>query len=44
MLKPEIRTATADISPVERLHALVAADMTATDKLIHERMGSARRS
>ncbi len=29
------------ISPVERLHALVAADMDATDKLIHERMGSA---
>jgi len=30
----------ADVSPVERLHALVAADMVATDKLIHERMGS----
>jgi octaprenyl-diphosphate synthase len=29
------------ISPVERLHALVATDMDATDKLIHERMGSA---
>ena len=29
------------ISPVERLHALVGADMDATDKLIHERMGSA---
>jgi octaprenyl-diphosphate synthase len=30
-----------DVSPVERLHALVARDMDATDKLIHERMGSA---
>jgi octaprenyl-diphosphate synthase len=40
MLKEETRHASADISPVERLHALVAADMTATDKLIHERMGS----
>ncbi|MBV9992269.1 MAG: polyprenyl synthetase family protein [Alphaproteobacteria bacterium] len=43
MLKDETRHATslaAAISPVERLHALVAADMTATDKLIHERMGS----
>ncbi len=40
MLKTEGRTA-ADISPVERLHALVTADMTATDRLIHERMGSA---
>lgn len=29
------------ISPVERLHSLVAADMDATDRLIHERMGSA---
>ena len=33
-----VRTADAAISPVERLHALVAADMTATDKLIHTRM------
>jgi octaprenyl-diphosphate synthase len=41
MLKDETRNAATDISPVERLHALVAADMTATDKLIHERMGSA---
>ena len=40
MLKEETRHASADISPVERLHALVAADMTATDKIIHERMGS----
>ncbi len=40
MLKEEIRHGTADISPVERLHALVAGDMTATDRLIHERMGS----
>jgi octaprenyl-diphosphate synthase len=39
MLKTEPR-APADISPVERLHALVADDMAATDRLIHERMGS----
>src|ERR1700742_3103416 len=30
----------AGISPVERLHSLVSADMAATEKLIHERMGS----
>jgi len=30
-----------DVSPVERLHALLARDMEATDRLIHERMGSA---
>src|ERR1700753_1012655 len=35
-----VRTAEAAISPVERLHALVAGDMTATDKLIHTRMTS----
>lgn len=29
------------ISPVERLHALVATDMDTTDRLVHERMGSA---
>ena len=28
------------VSPVERLHALVASDMAATDRLIHARMGS----
>jgi octaprenyl-diphosphate synthase len=28
------------VSPVERLHALVAADMHATDRLIHGGMGS----
>jgi octaprenyl-diphosphate synthase len=39
MLKLESRKPT-DVSPVERLHALVAPDMAATDKLIHERMGS----
>jgi octaprenyl-diphosphate synthase len=39
MLTTDTRT-TADISPVERLHALVAGDMAATDRLIHERMGS----
>ena len=42
MLKPGTRKpATDGVSPVERLHALVAADMTATDKMIHARMGSA---
>jgi Geranylgeranyl pyrophosphate synthase len=30
-----------DVSPVEQLHALVAADMRATDVLIHERLSSA---
>ena len=30
----------AGVSPVERLHALVAADMAATDRLIHLRMTS----
>ena len=34
-------TSDPGISPVERLHALVAADMDATDALIHTRMGSA---
>ena len=29
-----------DVSPVERLHALVAADIAATDRLIHARMTS----
>jgi len=33
-------TSTGDVSPVERLHALIAADMAATDKLIHTRMTS----
>jgi octaprenyl-diphosphate synthase len=28
------------VSPVERLHALIASDMAATDRLIHARMGS----
>jgi len=42
MLKPGTRKPAADgVSPVERLHALVAADMNATDKMIHARMGSA---
>ncbi len=40
MLKDETRQTAAGISPVERLHALVAADMAATDRLIHDRMGS----
>jgi octaprenyl-diphosphate synthase len=30
-----------DTSPIDRLHMLVAADMEAVDRLIHERMGSA---
>src|ERR1700750_2155165 len=29
------------LSPVDPLHALVGADMAATDRAIHERMGSA---
>ncbi|HEV2560639.1 MAG TPA: polyprenyl synthetase family protein [Rhizomicrobium sp.] len=33
--------ANGEISPVDRLHALVAADMAATDRMIHDRMGSA---
>jgi octaprenyl-diphosphate synthase len=33
-------TADIDHSPVDRLHRLLAADMAATDRLIHERMGS----
>jgi octaprenyl-diphosphate synthase len=33
-------TSREGISPVERLHALVAADMAATDRLIHARMTS----
>jgi len=42
MLKPETRKPAKDgVSPVERLHTLVAPDMAATDKLIHARMGSA---
>jgi octaprenyl-diphosphate synthase len=42
MLKPGTRKPAADgVSPVERLHTLVAADMSATDKMIHARMGSA---
>jgi len=41
MLKDETRQKATGISPVERLHALVASDMAATDRLIHERMGSA---
>ncbi len=36
----EIRNTDAGVSPVERLHALVAADMAATDRLIHARMTS----
>ena len=32
------------ISPVERLNALVGADMNAADRLIHKGMGSTRSS
>jgi octaprenyl-diphosphate synthase len=39
MLKTETRS-TSGISPVERLHALVSDDMAATDRIIHDRMGS----
>ncbi|MBS0471763.1 MAG: polyprenyl synthetase family protein [Proteobacteria bacterium] len=36
-----MRKTTADgVSPVERLHSLVADDMAATDKMIHTRLGS----
>jgi octaprenyl-diphosphate synthase len=41
MLPVETRMSDTVISPVERLHALVAQDMAATDRLIHERMSSA---
>jgi len=41
MLKDDTLVSNAAVSPVERLNALVAADMAATDRLIHERMGSA---
>jgi octaprenyl-diphosphate synthase len=40
-LAPHLRRPETDVSPVERLHALVAADMRATDVLIHERLSSA---
>jgi octaprenyl-diphosphate synthase len=32
--------ASGGLSPIDRLHALVAADMSATERLIHARMGS----
>jgi octaprenyl-diphosphate synthase len=42
MLAPErLRSNETGISPVERLHALVADDMRATDAVIHDRLGSA---
>jgi octaprenyl-diphosphate synthase len=37
----EIAQSKADGSPIDRLHGLVAGDMEAADRLIHERMGSA---
>jgi octaprenyl-diphosphate synthase len=36
----KLKEVQAGISPVERLHALVGADMAATDRLIHARMNS----
>ncbi len=39
--RKSLRNANLGISPVERLHTLVSHDMDATDRLIHERMGSA---
>jgi octaprenyl-diphosphate synthase len=45
MLAPDVRktkaVTPADVSPVEKLLALVADDMRAADSLIHERLGSA---
>ena len=41
MLTDDTLVSNAEVSPVERLNALVAPDMAATDRLIHERMGSA---
>jgi octaprenyl-diphosphate synthase len=40
-LAPKTRRPDTDVSPVERLHALVAEDMRATDVMIHERLSSA---
>src|SRR5882724_8132859 len=36
----DVKISSAGVSPVERLHALVSADMAATDRLIHLRMTS----
>jgi octaprenyl-diphosphate synthase len=36
----QLKEVQAGVSPVERLHALVGADMAATDRLIHARMNS----
>ncbi|HWA30977.1 MAG TPA: polyprenyl synthetase family protein [Rhizomicrobium sp.] len=36
-----LKVSAAPLSPVDKLHALVAQDMTATDRAIHERLGSA---
>ncbi len=40
LTKEHMTSGQAGISPVERLHALVAADMKATDMLIHKGMAS----
>lgn len=37
----EAKRTVSDQSPIDRLHALVEADMTATERVIRERMGSA---
>jgi octaprenyl-diphosphate synthase len=39
-VRDQVQKTDTGISPVERLHALIAADMAATDKLIHLRMTS----
>jgi octaprenyl-diphosphate synthase len=39
-LETQVLKTDAGVSPVERLHALVAADMAAADRLIHARMTS----
>src|ERR1700685_3217548 len=41
MIVAEATKTAPDASPIDRLHTLVAADMEAVDRLIHERMGSA---
>ncbi|MGD0866263.1 MAG: polyprenyl synthetase family protein, partial [Rhizomicrobium sp.] len=41
MIVAEATKIAPETSPIDRLHMLVAADMEAVDRLIHERMGSA---
>ena len=40
MIAAEATKTVTDMSPIDRLHMLVAAEMEAVDLLIHERMGS----